>query len=162
MEDAPEPGIETQMLNERRAKMDELIGKHVRLAAFPRAIDQTAPPFGAADSRGQASAIVTSVYSPEVVNVITLDTLTPLTNLQGWTRIDTPPYICSVFWRHESGVQYVALVKDINDAGQLDLLVLSDGYVDLGLGPGKPVVRERVTRGQGHLCWLKEMDPWSP
>ena len=143
MEDAPAPGIETQMFNERQAKMTELIGKHVRLAAFPR-------------------AIITSVYSPEVVNVITLDAMIPLTNLQVWTRIDTPPYICSVFWRHESGVQYVALVKDINDAGQLDLLVLSDGYVDLGMGPGKPVVREAVTRGQGRLSWLKEWDPWTP
>ena len=81
-----------------------------------------------------------------------------MTNVADFALADGQPFVCPVYYRHASGVQYVALVVAINAALQLDLLVLSDGYVDLGSGPGVPVRVAAVTHGAGRLSWQTEMD----
>jgi hypothetical protein len=108
---------------------------------------------------GKGRAVVTRVYAPDLVNVVVLEPLEALTNVAGFAVVPWLPYVCRpVYWRHESGVQFVALVVGVNDGLQHDLLVLSDGYVDLGRGPGVPMLVERVTHGAMRMCWQTEID----
>lgn len=135
---APHAGVETEMLARREAKEGALIGALVLVAG--------------------RLAVIVKTYSPELVNVVRLDDLQPLTNVTGFVA-HRPSFICPVFWRHPSGVQYVALVTGINADLQHDLLVLGDGYFDVGAGPGVPLAIAHVTHGAGHLGWQTELDP---
>lgn len=121
-----DPAHAARELTERQAKMAALIGRVVRLGA------------GWNPSRVQTSArglaVVVRTYSPDCVNVVTLDLLVPMLSLQDFALVDGPARVCPVFYRHASGMQFVALVVGVNAALQHDLLVLSDGYVDLGAG----------------------------
>ena len=126
----------------RQAKQAALIGKVVRLGIAPT---------------GLGHAVIVRAYSPDCVNAVLLDTLTPVLSTTSFEPLAASP-VCVVYYRHSSGVQYVALVVAINAALQLDLLVLSDGYVDLGSGPGVPVHVAAVTHGAGRLSWQTEID----
>lgn len=109
-------------------------------------------------------AVVTFVYSPDVINVMMVNSLAAFENLvrnTEWKPLEpgfTAP-VCPVFWRHGSGVQFVALViGPVEPGDSFGLLVLSDGYVDLGKGPGVPIVVRNAVYGEGHLNWLYALD----
>lgn len=144
--DEPHVGFETAMLAAHEAKMRALIGRVV--------------------TTQRGDGIVVKAYSPDVVNLVMLPSLRPMISVVDFASTDGPTFICPVFYRAPSGVQYVALVQRITpliaegvpDGSYFDLLVLSDGYVDLGSGPGAPIVRESVPHGQGHECWQTELD----
>lgn len=112
-------------------------------------------------------AIVTDAYSPECVNLVTLDDLAPHTNVvlgAGWCAWPTGQAarpVLPVFWRHASGVQYIALAIGIGrpTTESLDLLVLSNGYFDLGLGAGNPIQVIGVHPGNAVGCYQTTLDP---
>lgn len=132
-----DPAHATGEFEARTQKMRALIGRVVRVAQ-------------------QQLAIVVRAYNPDVVNVVSLPGMRPMLSAQGFELVDLR--IATVFWRAENGVQYIALVTRIDEGGVHDLLVLSDGYVDLGAGAGVPVARLRVPRGSGRDAWCMELD----
>lgn len=63
-----------------------------------------------------------------------------------------------VFWRHESGVQFLAIIVRSYSPQVVNLLVFSDGYIDLGAGPGLPVPKTSVPFGPGNYAWTWDLD----
>lgn len=64
-----------------------------------------------------------------------------------------------VFYHYDNDLFLVAQIVRVYHWDVVNLVIQSDGYLDIGNGPGNPIVKTNVVRGDGHLnwCWPEDV-----